>query len=251
MQPPPDPAPLLPFADLFADPNFVFGKWGGGDSRDGIVQLPFYAFSKGAQDFLRAVDKGSWVRPDVNWRGDAEGERYHHLCSEPAALETATVDEIALVLTSLVRGDRYSEGILAKAFEERLIQRLLARIEALAGQRHSIEKPRRLVQIPERSTVERKRMNTTKRILISLLIGLAVAGGAMVKDKMTNAEWVVSPEQIAAAKAEGKAGFESSPGTVTVLPIRSEKADILPLTWAIFGIAAAAVSFVVLRRKSA
>lgn len=37
-------------------------------------------------------------------------------------------------------------------------------------------------------------MNTTKRILISLLIGLAVAGGAMVKDKMTNAEWVVSPE---------------------------------------------------------
>ncbi|MCM2395112.1 hypothetical protein NBH19_03320 [Rhizobium sp. S95] len=94
-------------------------------------------------------------------------------------------------------------------------------------------------------------MNTTKRILISLLIGLAVAGGAMMKDKMTNAEWVVSPEQIAEAKAQGKIGFESSPGTVAVLPIRSEKADMLPLTWAMFGIAAAAVSFRVLSRKAA
>ncbi|ATN33463.1 hypothetical protein ACO34A_06540 [Rhizobium sp. ACO-34A] len=68
------------------------------------------------------------MRPDVNWRGEAERERYHHLCSEPAALETATVGEIALVLTSLVRGNRSNEGMLAKVFEERLIQCVLARI---------------------------------------------------------------------------------------------------------------------------
>lgn len=94
-------------------------------------------------------------------------------------------------------------------------------------------------------------MNKSKRILVAAVVGLVVAGGAMMKDKMTNAEWVVSPEQIAQAKSEGKIGYESSPGTVTVLPIRSEKADMLPFTWILFGIAAGGAAFFVAGRKSA
>ncbi|HEY0123870.1 MAG TPA: hypothetical protein VGC14_19330 [Rhizobium sp.] len=94
-------------------------------------------------------------------------------------------------------------------------------------------------------------MTKFKSIFIAVAVGIVVAFGAMMKDKMTNAEWVVSPEQIAQAKAEGKMGYESSPGTVTVLPIRSEKADILPVTWLIFGIVAGGAAYVVTRRKSA
>ncbi|ARO15317.1 hypothetical protein BVG79_01975 [Ketogulonicigenium robustum] len=94
-------------------------------------------------------------------------------------------------------------------------------------------------------------MNKTKRIAIAAVVGIVVAAGAMMKDKMTGAEWAVSPQQIAQAQAEGKPGFESAQGTVTVLPIRSEKADILPLTWILFGFAAGAATLVALRRKSA
>jgi hypothetical protein len=94
-------------------------------------------------------------------------------------------------------------------------------------------------------------MQTFKQFLIPIIIGLVVGFGAMTSDKMRGSEWVVSPEQIAQAKAEGKMGYESSPGTVTVLPIRSEKADVLPFTWTLYGIAAAAVSFFVIRRKKA
>lgn len=94
-------------------------------------------------------------------------------------------------------------------------------------------------------------MNKSKQIIVAVVVGLVVAGAAMMKDKATNAEWVVSPEQIAQAKAEGKPGYESSPGTVTVLPIRSEKADMLPFTWVFFGLAAGGAAFVVARRKSA
>ncbi|MDN3712100.1 hypothetical protein QWZ10_10415 [Paracoccus cavernae] len=94
-------------------------------------------------------------------------------------------------------------------------------------------------------------MSLSKRIIVALIVGLSIGGGAMIKDKLSNAEWVVSPEQIAQAKAEGKAGFESSAGTIAVLPIRSEKADILPYTWIFFGLMGAAGAFVVTRRRNA
>lgn len=94
-------------------------------------------------------------------------------------------------------------------------------------------------------------MTKSKSLIIGVVVGLVVGFGAMMKDKMTHAEWVVSPEQIAQAKAEGKMGYESLPGTVTVLPIRSEKADMLPFTWVFFGIAAGAGAFFVARRKAA
>ena len=51
-----------------------------------------------------------------------------------------------------------------------------------------------------------------------------------MKDKKANAELVVSPQQIAQAKAEGKLGRENSLGLLTVLPIRSENDDMLPPT---------------------
>lgn len=92
-------------------------------------------------------------------------------------------------------------------------------------------------------------MQTFKNYLIPIIIGLVVGFGAMTADKMRGREWVVSPEQIAQAKAEGKMGYESAPGTVTVLPIRSERADMLPFTWTFYGIAAAAASFFAIRRK--
>lgn len=93
-------------------------------------------------------------------------------------------------------------------------------------------------------------MNKVKTILVPVIIGLAVGFGAMTADKVRGREWVVSPEQIAEAKSQGKMGYESSPGTVTVLPIRSETADMLPFTWAFYGIAAAGASAFMMRRKA-
>ncbi|ADY65416.1 MULTISPECIES: hypothetical protein [Rhizobium/Agrobacterium group] len=86
-------------------------------------------------------------------------------------------------------------------------------------------------------------MNMPTRIVISLIAALLVGGGYMAYDKMRGAEWVVSPQQIADAKAGGQAGYESRPGTVTVLPIRSETADVLPIKWAIAGLVAGLLAF--------
>lgn len=92
-------------------------------------------------------------------------------------------------------------------------------------------------------------MNTPLRFILALVVAAIVGFGFMVYDKSRGAEWVVSPQQIEQAKAEGKAGFESKPGTVTVLPIRSETADALPVKWAMYGIVAGLFVLVATRRR--
>lgn len=92
-------------------------------------------------------------------------------------------------------------------------------------------------------------MSNTKNILAAALVAVVVGGGFMAYDKMRGAEWVVSPQEIAEAQAQGKPGVESRPGTVTVLPIRSETADVLPMKWALYGLIAGILVFVSLRKK--
>ncbi|MBN9045924.1 MAG: hypothetical protein J0H18_09670 [Rhizobiales bacterium] len=92
-------------------------------------------------------------------------------------------------------------------------------------------------------------MKTPIRLVLALAVAIVVGCGFMYYDKSRGAEWVVSPQQIEQAKMEGKPGYESSPGTVTVLPIRSEKADILPYKWAGYGIVAGIFVFTATRRR--
>ncbi|WP_199260077.1 hypothetical protein [Paracoccus binzhouensis] len=93
-------------------------------------------------------------------------------------------------------------------------------------------------------------MPDIKQLLFPAATALAVGFGLMTYDKMRGAEWVVSPRQIAEAKAAGQPGYESRPGTVTVLPIRSETADALPFKWAMAGIVAGAFAFGAMRRRA-
>lgn len=72
------------------------------------------------------------MRPDIHWTGESERLRYMHLRSEPGAIEAAGIDEIALILTTLIRGDRFNEGMLASAFEDGTLHRILARVSDFA-----------------------------------------------------------------------------------------------------------------------
>ena len=92
-------------------------------------------------------------------------------------------------------------------------------------------------------------MPTVPRIILALVVALAVGFGMRWFSDGHGSGWVVSPEQIAAAKAAGKGGFESSPGTVTVEPIRSETAGIDPLTWTAAGLGAGLLVLGATRRR--
>ena len=95
-------------------------------------------------------------------------------------------------------------------------------------------------------------MPSAIRLILAAVVALAIGFGFRAFDGGGDAGWVVSPAQIAAAKAAGKPGYETSPGTVAVLPIRSETADILPFKWALAGLGAGGLVLAATRpRKTA
>ena len=92
-------------------------------------------------------------------------------------------------------------------------------------------------------------MPIVPRILLVIVVAAAAAFGYRYYDTSRGAEWEVSPQQIAAAKAKGLMGLETSPGTVTVLPIRSETADVLPVQWGLAGLMAGIAVWAGTRRR--
>jgi hypothetical protein len=94
-------------------------------------------------------------------------------------------------------------------------------------------------------------MSLPVRLLLCLALGGLCGGGMMWLDKKNEREWYVSPRQIEEAKAAGKSGVSTRPGTVALRPIRSEEADMLPYTWALYGLGGAVAGFLLTRRKKA
>ncbi len=87
------------------------------------------------------------------------------------------------------------------------------------------------------------------RAVLALTVALACWFGARWASGGQASSWVVSPEQIAAARAAGKPGVETSPGTVAVLPIRSETAGLDPLLWTAAGLGAGLLTFAATGRR--
>ncbi|MEH3040902.1 MAG: DUF6508 domain-containing protein [Sphingomonas paucimobilis] len=132
--PPPDPLPLAPFAAVFDDPEFVSGSWGGGASADGMMQMPYFQLSRDAGAFVEAAYAAHWVRPEIAWSDFAAGADYRSLRADPARLATADADRLACLLTTLIRGDRFNEGLLASAFDDGTLPAIARRMAVLAEQ---------------------------------------------------------------------------------------------------------------------
>lgn len=130
--PPPDPAPLAPFAAVFADPAFTAGAWGGGARVEGVVEAPWFQQSPEAAAFVAAAYAAHWVRPEIRWSDFAAGEDYRALRGDPAAIAAADAGRLAALLTTLIRGDRFSEGLLAGAFTDGTLPAVARRMAVLA-----------------------------------------------------------------------------------------------------------------------
>lgn len=131
--PPPDPVPIAPFAAVF-DPEFVSGSWGGGGSRDGVVEMPYFQLSPEAGAFVQAAYAAHWVRPEIVWSDFAAGADYRSMREDPTTIATADADLLARLLTTLIRGDRFNEGLLAGAFDDGTLPAVARRMAVLAEQ---------------------------------------------------------------------------------------------------------------------
>lgn len=124
---------LAAFGPQLRDPNASAGRWAGqtgaGTVEDPLT-MPSFALSDLLTRFEAMTYNAGWVQ-DVDWMEWSRGPEAKRLLRDKASLAHATVDQIAKVLTTLIRSDRFSEGALARSFEAGTLRALAERAEAL------------------------------------------------------------------------------------------------------------------------
>lgn len=125
---------LAAFLPVFERADFRLGAWAGGEKRaDGAVQMPYYSFSAEAERFISMTYESGWVIPFDwgTWAQTPEGQR---LSGGGDALATATPDDLARLLTTLIRSERFGDGQLEGAYESGLLTAIVSRAATLASQ---------------------------------------------------------------------------------------------------------------------
>ena len=117
---------LAALLSKFETPGFVFGRM--------VVpehSLPHFNFSPTASAFVHACYDGGWVH-SFDWPEWIESAEYSRLREDPAVLERATPEQLAKLITALVRGERFCDGVPNEAFEAGLPAGICRRAAALA-----------------------------------------------------------------------------------------------------------------------
>jgi hypothetical protein len=118
---------LAAFLPIFEAPGFSFGEW---HTEQG--QMPWFDFSPDASRFVSAASQLGRLNPDnfdwVTWKQTDDARR---LVDDPRAMRDATLVDLAHLLTTHIRQDRFVEGHLASAFESGHLTEIVRRAEAL------------------------------------------------------------------------------------------------------------------------
>jgi Family of unknown function (DUF6508) len=111
-----------------------FGHWEVTPPTGGVHHLPYYKFGPVADAFTAAVGRGGWVIIGFDWRTWLEADEGRAFRDRPEAVAAATPDQLAKLLTAIVRSDRFVEGSIAGAFESGLLARIARRATALLAE---------------------------------------------------------------------------------------------------------------------
>jgi hypothetical protein len=111
-------------------PEFTFGDWAPTEHyADGSISMPWYQPSPAAEAFLtdaRAlVHAFDWPA----WADSAEGKR---LLGHPAAVASASAEDLGRLLTTYIRAERFGDGNLAAAFDSGMLTAIARRASVLA-----------------------------------------------------------------------------------------------------------------------
>ena len=109
---------LAELAPVLGAPDADFGRWFTPPPRDGVLSMGWYEFGPAGEAFRAAT--GGWVLAGFDWRAWLETEEGSAL-REPDAVAAATPEQLAMLLTAIVRSDRFVEGSIEGAFESGLL----------------------------------------------------------------------------------------------------------------------------------
>lgn len=124
---------LAAFGPELRAPDATAGKWSdqnGTGTVDDPLTMPSFEMSDLLTRFEAMTYDVGWVQ-DFDWMEWSRGSEAKMLLRGQASLAHATADQIANVITTLVRSGRFSEGALAEYFKEGVLLALAERAEAL------------------------------------------------------------------------------------------------------------------------
>jgi hypothetical protein len=107
------------------------GRWRGGEAGPGgVIQMPWFESSDEIQRFTGEMSEAGFVQP-VPWMDWAQTPGALQLIQDPTAIADATRDDLVYLLTTIIRGERFSDGQIAGAFDRGTLLALARRAEAL------------------------------------------------------------------------------------------------------------------------
>jgi hypothetical protein len=136
---------LARFAPIFCAPDFRFTLTEQASSNGAHVFAgPGGSLSPGALAFVECAYESGWVK-SFDWADWLQMAEAQDLANNPEAMAAATHDQLAKVLTALIRQDRFDEGALNSAFQSGLLTAIVQRAEALLHDRHSSSRLEKMV----------------------------------------------------------------------------------------------------------
>lgn len=115
---------LAALGPIFRDPATIFGTWEGATGNGTDLEpftSPWFKTSAAGDRFFEILYDAGWVLPEFDWPRWADRE----------AIGCADEEQLAKLLTALVRSDRFSEGTLAKAYDDKVLLSIVERAENL------------------------------------------------------------------------------------------------------------------------
>lgn len=98
-----------------------------------MIRMPWLQYSSAINRFVDEMYRLGWVVP-FNWSQWAASPEGRRLLWDPEAIASASVEDLARIITTIVREDRFSEGALDDAFECGVLTAIARRAGELARQ---------------------------------------------------------------------------------------------------------------------
>ena len=127
------------FAPIFERVEFKFAEMrGGNEVEPGVFAMPWSQLSKEATRFYELCYADAWILPDFDWSKWGRTREAKNLLTDTnnpspgPKLMDATPEQLAKLLTAVVRADRFCEGYLQEAFGSGLLLAIVRRARELA-----------------------------------------------------------------------------------------------------------------------
>ena len=125
---------LAAFAPRLREAEAPFGSMSepvGGGSPGNAIQMPYWDHSALAGDFMKMAYEFGWVSNDFDWTDWNKTEEGSRLLRDPSTVAEADIDQLARLMTAIMRLDRFIEGSLADYFENGIALAVAERAEAI------------------------------------------------------------------------------------------------------------------------